>query len=256
MAGKFRKILRFRYSLLTLLLVVTACCVFLGVWAGPAHRQKRAFAWANYKGMALYDWEVDEDLAPITTRGGNYIRNVKPLKPNWIRDFLGEDYFHGVVVVVLHGSEVRDLSPLAGLRSLKDLSLDDSQASDLSPLVGLKHLQWLSLDNSQVSDLSPLAGLKKLKGISLEGTQVSDLSPLVNLKNLKMLNLARTQVSDLSPLAGLKLKGIFLEGTPVRDLSPLAGLKNLNALYLDDNQVSKEELEKLKTALPNLKVNP
>jgi internalin A len=111
---------------------------------------------------------------------------------------------------------------------LQWLNLSGTQVSDLSPLAGLENLQSLVLSGTQVSDLSPLAGLENLQGLYLSGTQVSDLSPLAGLENLQELNLSGTQVSDLSPLAGLEnLQWLYLSGTQVSDLSPLAGLPRL-----------------------------
>ena len=92
------------------------------------------------------------------------------------------------------GTDIRDLSPLAGLTSLSELSLQGTQVGDLSPLAGLASLTWLYLQGTQVGDLSPLAALTSLRGLSLQGTQVGDLSPLAGLASLTRLDLQGTQV--------------------------------------------------------------
>ena len=51
--------------------------------------------------------------------------------------------------------------------------LAEPTVSDLTPLAGLKELRELALAETKVSDLTPLAGLKKLGELSLYGTQVS-----------------------------------------------------------------------------------
>ena len=81
---------------------------------------------------------------------------------------------------------VRDLSPLKGM-PLKYLSLWRTAVSDLSPLAEMKSLRELLLDEMPVSDLSPLRGLP-LSKLSLRGVRATDLSPIkaMPLKSLRI----------------------------------------------------------------------
>ncbi|HEX8818676.1 MAG TPA: leucine-rich repeat domain-containing protein [Archangium sp.] len=125
----------------------------------------------------------------------------------------------------LHGTQVRDLSPLSALTSLQSLQLSVTQVQDLSPLSALTSLQSLDLRGTEVQDLSPLSALTSLQSLYLHGTQVRDLSPLSALTSLQSLDLSGTQVQDLSPLSALSsLEGLDLSGTQVQDLSPLSVL--------------------------------
>jgi len=134
---------------------------------------------------------------------------------------------------------VSDLSPLAGLTGLQELSLNQTAVSDASPLAGLTGLQTLSLSQTAVSDPSPLAGLAGLRELYLSQTAVSDASPLAGLTGLQTLSLSQTAVNDLSPLAGLTgLQSLYLEQTAASDLAPLAGLAGLQSLYLEQTAVS------------------
>ena len=84
----------------------------------------------------------------------------------------------------------------------------------------------------------------------------SDLSPLAELMNLERLYLKNTHVSDLSPLAELKnLEVLDLNGTLVSDLWPLAELKSLGSLDLTNTKVSEEQVQELRLALPNCKID-
>jgi internalin A len=154
----------------------------------------------------------------------------------------------------LDNTGLTDLSPLADLTSLQELYLDNTGGTDLSPLAGLASLRWLSLTNTGVTDLSPLAGLTSLEWLFLDNTGVTDLSPLAGLVSLRWLSLLSSNigVTDLSPLAGLtSLEWLFLNNTGVTDLSPLASLASLRELHLDNTKVT--DLSPL-TNLKDLKI--
>jgi len=156
----------FSFSLRTLLLVVTACCLFLGWWTNSAQRQKRAVAWVEEsRGIVYYDWHVDDD--------GNVDDSIE-LEPNWLRDWLGVDYVHQVTGAAFYETKISDLSALADLKNLEKLYLNNTQGSDLSPLADLKNLEWLILIDTQVIDLSPLADLKNLNYLYIDNTKVSE----------------------------------------------------------------------------------
>jgi len=227
----------YQFSLRTLLIVVTLSAVPLG-WVGwkveQGRRQRAVIAWVE-KMVGVVGFEDAEE---------------KSWWNEWENNWFGER----VRWVNLGDSQVSDISPLAKLKNLKDLSLGRTRVSDLSPLAKLKSLEELHLHDTHVSDLSPLTELKNLESLALSDTQVSDLSPLAELTNLERLYLRNTQVSDLSPLAELEnLEVLGLTGTQVSDLSPLAELESLEYLYLP-TQVSDEQVQKLRQALPNCEI--
>ena len=212
----------FRFSLRTLLILVTVLSVPLG-WVAwerqQIHRERAAIAWVE---------ETGGNVSFLSSR----FRNGTNEKSWWEKS---TDKWFGerVRLVSLSNTPVSDLSHLANLKYLEKLLLQRTPVSNLSPLGELKHLELLWLHNTQVSDLSPLAELTNLKDLPLINTQVSDLSPLAELKNLKELYLSNTQVSDLSPLAELK---------------------NLEILTLGNTQVSEEQVQELRQALPNCEI--
>ncbi|MFC1860999.1 leucine-rich repeat domain-containing protein [Chloroflexota bacterium] len=59
-----------------------------------------------------------------------------------------------------------------------------NRISDISPLASLVNLIELSLTGNQVSNLEPLANLSCLTRLRLGGNQISATSTLVNLPNL------------------------------------------------------------------------
>ncbi|MBC2175278.1 hypothetical protein HCB27_01515 [Listeria booriae] len=90
-----------------------------------------------------------------------------------------------------YGTDMDDLSYLAPLKKLRELSLGDVRSvTDLSPLSGLTNLEYLFLwSNTGITDLSPLAHLTKLEQLELNKTSVTSIAPLRNLTHLKKLTI-------------------------------------------------------------------
>ena len=156
-----------------------------------------------------------------------------------ISDLTGLEHAAQLEILILYRNRhISDLSPISGLKRLRELHLGANQISDLSPIAGLTQLEKLTLYGNQISDLSPLAGLKRLRELHLSTNQISDLSPLAGLKQLRELHLHENQISDISSIAGLKqLRWLFLADNQISDISPLAGLTQLETLYIENNQI-------------------
>jgi hypothetical protein len=233
----------FRFSLRTLLILVTVLSLPLG-WVGwrlgEVRRERATITWVEEMGGKV-----------------DFPSRINPDERSWWEKSTDKWFGERVWLVTLYETQVTDLSPLAELKSLKEIAIGHTQVSDLLPLADLKDLERLYLNNTQVSDLSPLGELKNLEVLSLQHTQVTDLSPLAELKSLESLWLHNTQVSDLSILVELKnLEYLGVRNTWVSDLSPLAELKNLKMLTLNDTPVSDEQVEELRQALPNARLLP
>lgn len=213
----------FQYSIRSLMLVTLVIACVLGYISNEARKQRNAVAWVKEMGGDVeYDYLFEAN--------GDAIPNAEPPGPDWLREWIGIDYFSDVAVVYIYENQVDDLSPL------KDLT----------------NLERLLLKNSPVSDISPLAGLTNLTSVDLSATQVSDLSPMKRWDNLEMLWLNNTPVKDLSSLKNMSnLEDLFLENTQVTDLSPLKDLPKLEWLYIEGAQVSEEEIQNLKASLSN-----
>jgi len=131
-----------------------------------------------------------------------------------------------------------NLSPLAGLGSLRKLQAYNDSISDVKPLGGLRSLTDLDLGGNRISDVSALGGLTALKNLYLCQNQIGSISALRNLGGLGLLNLSSNQVSDISALAGLSsLAWLNLSSNQVSDLGPVGGLTGLGALYVSGNRV-------------------
>lgn len=155
-----------------------------------------------------------------------------------------------------------DLSPLACLSQLQALSLISGEIEfiqtlklgSLTPLAGLRLLQRLQLEETDVVDIQPLASLTGLRLLSLHHSRVRDVQPLTSLTQLEDLDLSGSQVRDLRPLRALKrLRKLDLTGCPVEDLSPLAELSQLAWLGFDESSpAQKTQADALRKRLPTL----
>jgi len=160
---------------------------------------------------------------------------------------------------------VTDLTPLAGLTKLQELSIP-AEVKSLAPLAGLTELQSLNLYTRNgngsyypLTDISALSGMTKLASLSMGLGDVKDLSPISGLANLTELYLyGNFNCPDLQFLSGLaKLTNLSLELGDVKDLSPVSGLTSLTDLQIYGN-FSCSDLQFLSglTKLRTLQIRP
>jgi hypothetical protein len=137
------------------------------------------------------------------------------------------------------GTRLEDAKPLAGLSSLRRLSLAETPIFDISPLIALRKLQVLNLAATQVNDISPLIKLKELEDLHLGDSRVDTIEPLRKSFSLKTLFLCRTKIRSIEALADLvELITLHLDGSDVRSFEPLSKLTKLQVLHLDSTTIS------------------
>ena len=137
------------------------------------------------------------------------------------------------------GDKVSDLSPLARLVNLKRIRIANLEGSsiNLSALAALTNLEEISMHNGDRLDLTPLAGLTGLKELHITNSGISDIRPLARLTGLVRMNLSENEISDVSPLAGLtNLKWVILTHNQITDLSLVNRLRaNIPTFVWHDN---------------------
>lgn len=164
-----------RYSLRTLLVVITISCIALGYWAHRAGRQKAVVKWVKKNGgYVTYDFEFDGI-------------NIKPEPdPGLLQGILGEDYFYTVISVNLDNSEIKDVSRLTQLTRLFYVSLLNTQASQ-----------------EQVNKLQRALPLCKIDWFPAE-IEPKTSAAMFNLNTLRaQIQLYRAQHNSLMPSATL-----------------------------------------------------
>jgi hypothetical protein len=145
-----------------MLVAVTLLCVWLGVIANRANRQRRAVETIkSHGGFALYDFQFVERNTFV-----DIIPPPSPAKPDWLRDLVGVDYFATVVFASIDVDR-RDYDQIAALTNLPKLQSLELQGpgvvdSDLASLKEMAELNTLFLANTPVTD----AGLRYLEGMT------------------------------------------------------------------------------------------
>lgn len=258
-----------RFSLGSLLLVITLASVWLGWWRQRALQQQAAVAaLTKHGGWCYYDYQiVNNQPDPQAT---------SPI-PRWLLDQLGDDYFHPVVEVnfaygttrygrregaspleealcslpdlprlkrlLMSGDRLNDagLQHVGKLPELKEIYLwDATNVTDagMAHLRGLQQLEYVHCSNSQITDesLRVFAMLPRVNGLSLQGSAFTDRG-LLYLQN--MVQLKTLCVGQLPPGASAR-KPITNAG-----LQHLRKLNKLELLDLQATQVTPEGLAAL-----------
>ncbi len=179
-----------------------------------------------------------------------------------LRTLDGLEHFERLVTLTVNDNELFDLSPLAGLEKLQNLTLGNltgigagNRYTDLTPLAGLTGLKHLVLNNCGLTDVTALAPLTELTELYLSDNMLGDVSALSGMTKLNTLSLNYTGISDISALASLtSLTCLELEGNQICDLTPLYGLQGLRTLYLSHNAVTAEQVRALQEALPECSI--
>ena len=272
----------FRFSLRTLLVVMTVLCVWLGFKVNATRRQKESVKALLESGN--FEVYYDYQCSPVPGQPGDYNIDGEALPPGpaWLRKLLGDDFFCNVVgLQYLRQPRGVAESSFAQIGRLPDLRfiylpwarIATSQntgadrpinTSDVSILSGLTKLEKVNASYTSVDSswLSSLAGLKQLKVLQLNDTQVDDagIEQIGNLTSLRLLTLMHTEVSDaaLAPIRNLtNLEALDLRYTNVSDmgLQNLKGLLKLKDLGLNRSRVTTEGLRELQSALPKCKIS-
>lgn len=138
-------------------------------------------------------------------------------------------------------AEAKDLSDLAHLAYLQELTIADSTAGNLSAISGLSQLTTLTITNTPVSseELDVIGSLPKLQKLTLQNCRLTTSSGLSSAAGLVYLDLRDNTIRDMSALSAMeKLTELYVSGNAVVDLSPIANLKELQTLDAARNAIT------------------
>jgi hypothetical protein len=284
-----------RFSLKTLLILLTLFCLWLGTLANSANRQRRAVE-AIVRSGGEFNFDYQRVVNPRGS-GQVYSHKVNPPGPKWLRSIIGDHYFITPVSLrLIQQPAVKDdcLAQLDALPNLEsafflDVPFRDSHVVHLKHLKNLTNLTFndetlsgpdgprrfdflqylpklesLSLNESNFGDADAkhLKDTMNLKTLFIYDSQIGDdgLAQLQHLKNLELIGLSRTRVTDrgIAYLSTLpKLRYISANDLNITNAAFDSFIKMtaLRDLELSRTQVTSEGLEKLRKAMPKCKIN-
>jgi hypothetical protein len=238
-----------RFHLRTMLLAVLVISVSLGIYVNRVRRQQTAIAAIRrVGGNVYYDYQHDGESLDV---------DRKSSVPAWLRERLGDDWFHSVVNVnVIYRNDAKGtsktapssddfLDALAQLPRLKALVTLYGPASDegLEKISRVRHLKELVLmDAIHVTDrgIAYLPALEDLESLTLIESQITDdsLRTLGQLPRLKQLMVQGNHLTN----EGLKHAG-QMRGLQGLWLCRLDGKRNVS--ISDDGLVHLRGLSQL-----------
>ena len=204
--GILRRWLVPRYSLRTLLVLMTLACIVCGVWLNRAIRQRTAVR-RFYELMSQRVVSDGDNPVTMTYRYQGKNEYYKPIVPEWLhplRDAIDEEAFGEVTGVQLMDTPVADddLRHLAAVPTIEYINLRNTKITD----AGLVHLRvcprlnMLQFDGAPITDagVAELTRYQELTSLSLSGTKITDagLEHLARLPKLKELWLRNTAITD------------------------------------------------------------
>jgi hypothetical protein len=268
----------FRFSLRSLLIVVTLLSVWLAWRVDRAHRQRDAVrAIRDYGGIVSYDYQIAAKSV-----------DARPSEPAWLIELVGVDFFHRVDAVSFAGDpydprgkfDAGVFARLADLPYVTHVALRGNQACDETFAILANHLPKLEsidvepfaadliertyppLTDAGVEKLTRLSSLQYLwfGEVALSDRSLAALGRMPNLKTAYVYGDAcKFTDAGLEELGGLKQItqlsiGVTSEGCEVTDrgLASLCDLKTLEFLGVRGRAISDDAFLLLADSLPKL----
>jgi len=155
---------------------------------------------------------------------GTSVENLDPIKNLTKLEsiFLGGSYYDGKTpnsYLAYNNTKLRsplkDVSPLAGLKNLKSIWINDSQVADISPLANLKKLNSVYLMRNKIENVECLKDVPIEYNLFLQGNCIGDFSFLKGKNSLKIyigqnVNIIPDKVEFDNPLKDVEGKYIKL----------------------------------------------
>lgn len=150
--------------------------------------------------------------------------------------FDNKDYL--AYVDLSENPELSDLAPLASVKLLNELTVDETAVRDFSTIKDCEALQNLSAKKCGITDISTLTN-KAIGYLTLDDNEISDISSFANFEGLRNLEIRNNKITDISALADRKiLHSLYLDGNQITDISALSTTPYLSWLQISDNQIT------------------
>ena len=145
-----------------------------------------------------------------------------------------------------HISSAKSWKPLAELKSLEHLTIDNCKLNSLkgTGIGGLTNLKTLRASECGLKKVDELKNLKKLETLYLDDNRLTNIRALKGLTNLKILGLIGNRLDDVKEVKRFKkLEKLSLGRNGLKKLPDLRGLKKLDDLYLGGNYLTEQEIK-------------
>lgn len=187
----------------------------------------------------LGDYNVDTEPMSATFYGDYYKRYDSRYTEHGNFDLTFTAYTPFLKTLSVGYQTNLDLSPLASLSYIEDLSLLNNGITNISPLSGLTSLRRLALGWNNISDVSALSNLTELESLGLWNNQIANIDALRSLSNLTYLDVAYNNISNLGVVSGMpELNELWINNNQIADISPVADNQKLMVLMQCDNPIS------------------
>ena len=149
--------------------------------------------------------------------------------------------------LVAEENAIKDLTPLAELKTLRTLYLDRNNISDITALKDLASLEELLLYKNNIENVAALKDKKYLYRLMLnDNLGLKNIDALKDVPNISSLDISNTSVTDISVLKDAKyLYYIALKDTKISD-DDITAFEKSNLEVKKSNNIDKK-LEIVKT---------
>ena len=131
------------------------------------------------------------------------------------------------------------VSPLASAQGLVYLDLSENTIRNIDALANLSNLQELYMQHNALVDLTALSESAALKKLDVSYNALTSISPICNLSGLTWLNAERNSIAtieDVSRLTGLK--HLSLSYNALTSVGNLSVSTNLTELFISNNALT------------------
>mgnify|MGYP001008953783 FL=1 len=149
--------------------------------------------------------------------------------------------------LVAEENAIKDLTPLAELKSLRTLYLDRNNISDITALKDLVNLEELLLYKNNIENVDALKDKKYLYRLMLnDNLGLKNIDALKDVPNISSIDISNTSVTDISALKDAKyLYYIALKDTKISD-DDITAFEKSNLEIKKSNNIDKK-IEIVKT---------
>ncbi len=206
----------------------------------------------NLKRLEISIWDDELDLSPLSNLTELRAIDLSARSENGIDvSFLAD--LTELRELSFFDVNLKDYSFLYSLHQLQDIYIEaNNDIKDLSFFSDMPYLESLDISNVQDADLSCLENFERIEKIDIEGYHIRNAESLANLSHIKRLSLFeydedkdKRLTFDMHILDGMtELEGLSLYFIDVEDVSPLADKRFLEHITLVDTGIG--DIEPLK----------